>query len=1028
MNPEIEDFDNALIKASASIPQTGPAAIKYALDNLDLDEIEQQALEDLKTGKRTKRSGAVARLRIVKGMRRNNQTPSDYYIKYIPVLPAKFRPFAAAGGTFIAGDANVLYKDFFDIKNAHDEERELFGEENAGQSLLDLYDAARSVYGYGEPVKAKTKAKDVKGFMQKIVGSTAKFSYAQRRLFSKTQDNTGRSTVVVDPDYGIDDIGIPEDMAFTMYAPYIQRRLKLGGMKDIDALKAVRDRTPAALAALQKEVEVRPVLYSRAPSWHKFNVLAGKPKLVKGDAIAVNPYITTGMNMDFDGDQQLNIIELRISEELYNSGILCHTLKNCLYKIPSDTYNNDVYKNTTKLHTTVNEEYQGSIHIEDFPHGEFSNSVEGKNGRIDFYHVPNGVKVLAYDARTGELSWQPVAYWSKHYSRYIEIVHLENNLEIITDDDPRAVYGLARDSAELELERFNPTEAEARGVLVPVMRDASGTTPVDLFAVTIPGIGEVELTRDFGEFLGMLAGDGWWDKRRYDAAGGVLANRKVYFADNEGFNASFITAQLEALSKGDLHTYSQEELKDSDSFRYGNSVKYTYAAASLDLLPAWLTETLGGERDDHTAGAANKHLPSFFLRTPKEFRIGLFCGLIATDGAVSVSNAKGKPQLMVSFTSTAFRLCQEIKLLGQSLGCTSTITYAKTTQSGNDAWIVNFHTPALKKAHVLERMRHTRKRDTFVNTPVELTEQAHKNDRIPIPEIVSTILRPFMYNPKVSKAALEGLPAHVVAEKKRAASLYSNFNQSCNKGTITRATAKAILEWMREEKAKAEANVQLVLEWLQSDSEEFGASMSSAIRDAINTVAPAGSCIRAEGVKVQARINAPLRAGKMSKKVKASIYEWLEAHKEVPSCLGHPIIEKWKSHYILNEGIQWVAIESVEKTGKREDGYDLTVPGFETFTAADGVVLSNTINVHVPSSDKAVKEAYERMLPSAEPFSDRQPDKIVPLPKQEQILGLYTAATAQPTAPVVFNTQEEALHAIRTGKVKLSQDVEILGN
>lgn len=74
-------------------------------------------------------------------------------MKLVPIIPPKYRPFAAQGDSLIPGDANVLYKDLFDVKNAYDQEKEMFGEENAGQSLLDLYDSIRAVSGYGEPVK-----------------------------------------------------------------------------------------------------------------------------------------------------------------------------------------------------------------------------------------------------------------------------------------------------------------------------------------------------------------------------------------------------------------------------------------------------------------------------------------------------------------------------------------------------------------------------------------------------------------------------------------------------------------------------------------------------------------------------------------------------------------------------------------------------------------------------------------------------------------------------------------------------------
>jgi DNA-directed RNA polymerase beta' subunit len=99
-------------------------------------------------------------------------------------------------------------------------------------------------------------------------------------------------------------------MAFTMYAPYIQRHLKQSGYRDAEALKHVKDQTPEALAALERIVRERPVLYSRAPAWHKFSINAGNVKLVDEDAISISPAVTTGLGADFDGDQQIDNVRV----------------------------------------------------------------------------------------------------------------------------------------------------------------------------------------------------------------------------------------------------------------------------------------------------------------------------------------------------------------------------------------------------------------------------------------------------------------------------------------------------------------------------------------------------------------------------------------------------------------------------------------------------------------------------------------------------------------------------------------------
>lgn len=284
-------------------PRTGPEAIHYALQNLDLTRLEEDQRNIIRSNKKTKRPDAVKILNTIEGLRKNNLRPDQLMIRNVPVLPAKFRPFAVVGNTFTPGDANELYKDLHDIRSAYSEEEETFGKEGAGDARLNLYDAVRAVYGYTDPVKPKTKQRGVSGFLKKITGTNPKFGFVQRKLIGKTQDSVARGTISVDPDLSLDEIGVPEDMAWTMYAPYIQRRLVQSGVSPKDALLAVRDRDDHAKRALDREITERPVIYSRAPSWHRFNVISGRPKLIKGNSIGINPLVTTGLNADFDGDQ-----------------------------------------------------------------------------------------------------------------------------------------------------------------------------------------------------------------------------------------------------------------------------------------------------------------------------------------------------------------------------------------------------------------------------------------------------------------------------------------------------------------------------------------------------------------------------------------------------------------------------------------------------------------------------------------------------------------------------------------------------
>jgi DNA-directed RNA polymerase subunit beta' len=284
------------------IPTTGPAAIAYALSKINLDGLKEKHLQIIKSGAKSKRTKSVQTLNAIEGLQRNNLTPEKLLIKNVPVIPPAFRPFSVIGNAFVPGDANELYRDLFQYRNMYAETKNLLGDKGSAQARLDLYDTVKSLYGYGTPVAQKSRQRGVAGFLTQVTGTNPKYSYFQRKLISKPQDSVARGTIAVDPELSLDEIGVPLDMAWTMYAPYIQRRLVQNGMSAVSALQNIKDRSDYARKALDKEVAERPVIYSRAPSWHKFNVLAGRPKLIEGNTIAINPLVTTGLNADFDGD------------------------------------------------------------------------------------------------------------------------------------------------------------------------------------------------------------------------------------------------------------------------------------------------------------------------------------------------------------------------------------------------------------------------------------------------------------------------------------------------------------------------------------------------------------------------------------------------------------------------------------------------------------------------------------------------------------------------------------------------------
>lgn len=281
---------------------TGPEAIQHALSKLDLGALEQEQRKVIADKKKTARPRAVRLLNVLDGLRKNDVKPTDLMINHVPVIPPKFRPFAITGNTFLPGDANELYRDLVEYRRLYHQTEKEFGKAGTGDVYTDMNNAVRAVYGFAESPNPKTRARAVKGFFETVTGSGPKTSFYQSKMLSKPVDTVGRGVIVPDADLGMDEVGLPEDMAWKLYASYVQRKLVKGGMAPAAALRHVTDRTPQAKKALEHEFQNRPVVVTRSPAWHKYNVTGQNPRIVDGDAIRINTFITEGHNADFDGD------------------------------------------------------------------------------------------------------------------------------------------------------------------------------------------------------------------------------------------------------------------------------------------------------------------------------------------------------------------------------------------------------------------------------------------------------------------------------------------------------------------------------------------------------------------------------------------------------------------------------------------------------------------------------------------------------------------------------------------------------
>lgn len=294
---------------------TGNIAIRKALADIDMDSMLKDSKEEFKSGPKSSKQKALNRIRYIDGLQKNGLTPDELMISRIPVLPTKFRPYSIMGDTFLPGDANELYKDVFQMNQVQKELRDELGNDSMRENAMNMYNSIKALYGFGDSMNKKLQQRGVSGFMDKLVGGTSKFSYLNRAVNSKPVDMSGRSVIEMSPELTMDEIDLPNKIAYKIFAPYIQGELVKNGMKPKDAIKAIEEMDESTAGkALNAVMKRRPVWYSRAPSWHRYNVLSGWARRHEGNNILISPVVSTGLTADNDGDAQVAHVYIAVKK------------------------------------------------------------------------------------------------------------------------------------------------------------------------------------------------------------------------------------------------------------------------------------------------------------------------------------------------------------------------------------------------------------------------------------------------------------------------------------------------------------------------------------------------------------------------------------------------------------------------------------------------------------------------------------------------------------------------------------------
>ena len=270
----------------------GAEAVKQLLEELDLDKMNKELREELRTSSGQRKVRAIRRLEVVEAFRKSGNKPSWMILDVVPVIPPELRPMVQLdGGRFATSDLNDLYRRVINRNNrlkrlldlgapdiiVRNEKRML---QEAVDALIDNGRRGRAVTGPGN--------RPLKSLSDMLKGKQGRF---RQNLLGKRVDYSGRSVIVVGPELKLHQCGLPKEMAIELFKPFVMKKLVNSGLAhNIKSAKRMVERIrPEVWDVLEEVIKEHPVLLNRAPTLHRLGIQAFEPVLTEGRALKLHP-------------------------------------------------------------------------------------------------------------------------------------------------------------------------------------------------------------------------------------------------------------------------------------------------------------------------------------------------------------------------------------------------------------------------------------------------------------------------------------------------------------------------------------------------------------------------------------------------------------------------------------------------------------------------------------------------------------------------------------------------------------------
>ena len=300
---------------------TGAEVIRELLSDIDLEaEIEKLTKELDETTSQQKKLKIAKQLKQMADFAAIGQRPEWMILDVIPVIPPDLRPLVPLeGGRFATSDLNDLYRRVINRNNRLRKLIQLRSPEvilrNEKRMLQEAVDAFFDNGRHGRRVTGPGN-RPLKSLADVLKGKIGRF---RQNLLGKRVDYSGRSVIVVGPELGLHQCGIPKRMAVELFKPFIIERLQAYGYtQTIKRAKHIAEHVDSDSPVWEVVEEViadHPVLLNRPPTLHRLGIQAFLPVLVEGKSIRIPPLVCKAFNADFDGDQMAVHVPLTVEAQ-----------------------------------------------------------------------------------------------------------------------------------------------------------------------------------------------------------------------------------------------------------------------------------------------------------------------------------------------------------------------------------------------------------------------------------------------------------------------------------------------------------------------------------------------------------------------------------------------------------------------------------------------------------------------------------------------------------------------------------------